>query len=56
MQRKMAGGQEDMLTGVATAQWRWIVLAACVPHLAWNLVLALLALSRQTLPRWLARG
>jgi hypothetical protein len=43
MQRKMAGGQEDMLTGVATAQWRWIVLAACVPHLAWNLVLALLA-------------
>jgi hypothetical protein len=43
MQRKMTGGQDNLATGVATAQWRWIVLAACVPHLAWNLVLALLA-------------
>ncbi|MGN6566198.1 MAG: hypothetical protein ACTHMU_26385 [Thermomicrobiales bacterium] len=43
MQRKMVGGQNDLLVGIATAQWRWIVLAACVPHLAWNLVLALLA-------------
>jgi hypothetical protein len=43
MQRKMVGGQNDRLVGIATAQWRWIVLASCVPHLAWNLVLALLA-------------